>query len=353
MSDLNADVLKLIGSGHLSRKSLRHEGSSLKLGRWAGLASFFRTDAPVIVGVSGGRTSAMMAALTVGWGEAHLCFQNTGLEHPGTYDFLRELGHALGQPITWLEYVKPERRGAPPRDARFRVVNYATADRSGGPFEQMMEALAEYRETKGEEPVAPWARSRICTAYLKIRTQDRWEQTLGYRAPLVKFAGLRADEPERVERLRKTKNTLAPLAEAGITKSDVLAFWKCQGFDLGIREDQGNCTGCFLKDQSDLARVLNEPESQIGVWERMASKYDSFGGSRFFGYAELAAEGPQRLRIEAALRTGTQPVNDGSMDPRRFHFVVIQERKRLAGKKPAFSCNCEGAETIAELEEES
>ncbi len=326
--------------------------NKLKLGKWASLRPFFRTPGPVVVGVSGGRTSALMAALTVGWGEAHLCFQNTGLEHPGTYDFLNELAGALGQRITWLEYVKPERKGAPPREARFREVDYKTADRSGGPFEQLMEALAEYRETKGEKPIAPWARSRICTAYLKIRTQDRWEKTLGYGSPLPKFAGLRADEPARVARLMKTPLTSAPLSAAGITKNDVLVFWKMQSFDLGIREEQGNCTGCFLKDQSDLARVMAEPESLAHVWERMEEKYHSFGGANFHGYAELRAEKPQRLRIEAALRAGETPVNDGSMTPRRFHFVVIQERKRLEGLKPAFSCNCEGAETIAELEGE-
>lgn len=348
----NKDTLELIGMGLLSRSSLRHYESKLKLGKWAALTPHFRTKGPVLVGVSGGRTSAMMAALTVGWGEAFLCFQNTGLEHPGTYDFLKELEGALGQKITWLEYVKPERKGAPPREARFRVVDYKTADRSGGPFEQMMEALAEFREAKGEAPVAPWARSRICTAYLKMRTQDRWERTLGYAKPIPKFAGLRADEPERVERLKKTPISSAPLAAAGITKTDVLAFWKMQSFDLGIREEQGNCTGCFLKDQSDLARVMNEPESLLSVWDRMERRYDSFGGANFMGYAKLASEAPLRSKIESALKAGQTPINDGSMEPRRFHFVVIQERKRLEGKRPSFSCNCEGAETLAALEDE-
>lgn len=336
------------------RDCLRFTGSTLKLSKWApeSRRQAFKSpsDRGVIVGVSGGRTSAMMAALTVPYGECMLSFQNTGLEHPGTYDFLRELEQALRVVITWLEFVKPAKKGAPPREARFRVVNYKTADRSGGPFEQMLETLAEYRETKGLAPVAPWARSRICTAYLKIRTQERWEQTLHYRYPPVRLVGLRADEPERVAKMKAPAR--APLSEAGITKNDVLLFWKQQSFDLGIEENQGNCTGCFLKDQGDLARVMGQPESLAHIWERMEAKYPSFGGANFRGYASLRAEGPIRLKIEASLKAGSTPENDGSVTPYRFKFIVIGERKRLAGLTPAFSCNCEGAETIAALDDE-
>lgn len=333
------------------RDCLRFRGSTLKLGKLAPESqrqAFRCRDRMTVVGVSGGRTSAMMAALTVPYGECLLSFQNTGLEHPGTYDFLQELEGALHVPITWLEYVKPARKGAPPREARFRYVDYKTADRSGGPFEQLLEALAEYRETKGEPPVAPWARSRICTAYLKIRTQERWEQTLRLRDRPVRFAGLRADEPERVARLKPPSR--APLSDAGITKNDVLAFWKNQAFDLGVEENQGNCTGCFLKDQGDLARVMNEPESQSHVWERMEARYPMFGGAGFRGYAALRSEGPIRVKVEADLKAGTTPENDGSVTAYRFKFIVIGERKRLAGLKAEFSCNCEGAETIAGFE---
>lgn len=326
--------------------------SGIKLGKWDSLREHFKTEGPVVVGTSGGRTSAMMAALTVGWGKALLTFQNTGVEHPGTYDFLHELEKALGQPIVWLEYVKPKQKGGRPSTSSFRIVDYKTADRSGGPFEAMMETLAEFRATKGLGPISPWPRSRLCTAYMKLRVQTQWLASLGLEGKVPRFAGLRADEPERVARLQKQPGAFAPLASAGITKNDVLAFWKMQSFDLGIREEQGNCTGCFLKDQSDLARVMTEPTSLLPFWEGLEVKYPMFGGRDFRGYKSLASEAPLRLQIEAALKAGTEPVNDGSMEPRRFKFVVIQERKRIQGLKPSFSCNCEGAETIAAMDDD-
>lgn len=122
------------------------------------------------------------------------------------------------------------------------------------------------------------------------------------------FVGLRADEPNRVAKLapRSTQRETfrMPLAAAGITKADVLAFWGAQDFDLDIEERQGNCTGCFLKSEGDLARVLAEPETDAAWWVRMAERYPNFGGKRFPGYAQLRREAPVRLAIESAFRGG-------------------------------------------------
>lgn len=86
----------------------------LNLGRWASFhgAAPFATKGAAFAGISGGRTSAMMAALL--GPEVTLCFENTGREHPKTYDFLHELDGALGGRIVWLEFRKPRIKGAPP-----------------------------------------------------------------------------------------------------------------------------------------------------------------------------------------------------------------------------------------------
>lgn len=65
-------------------------------------------------------------------------FQNTGEEHRRTYEFVDELAAASGREITWLEYRPPKRRGGPPREASFAIVNAKTADRNGGPFDAML-----------------------------------------------------------------------------------------------------------------------------------------------------------------------------------------------------------------------
>lgn len=334
----------------------------MDLGQW----SVFRGCGPFsasksdhsFAGISGGATSGMMAALLPPY--VRLCFENTGREHPNTYEFLRELATALGREITWLEFRKPQVKGARPRDFDFAVVDYATADRSGGPFEAFMEAIAEYRETKGEPPLSPWARQRICSAYMKHKVLDHYVRSLGIESHW-RFIGLRADEVQRVFGLRPQNNTgcvfRTPLYGAAITKQDVREFWSRQSFRLEIREEQGNCTGCFLKDQSDIARVLMEPESDAAWWVRMDEKYPDFGGRGFAGYKQLAGEGATRVSIEAALRSAPTLVDakvpalasalahlrPDHIDDARFRLVVIQERNRLRDGIARLPCACEAA----------
>lgn len=114
---------------------------SLALARWAPLyaAGPFASRGPSFAGISGGATSGMMAALLPH--DTVLTFQNTGRELPRTLDFLDELDAALGRRIVWLEFRKPRVKGAAPKDFEYAVVNYHTADRSGRPFEELLEAL--------------------------------------------------------------------------------------------------------------------------------------------------------------------------------------------------------------------
>lgn len=311
--------------------------------RWGTFERFFKPSrgVPSCAGISGGRTSGLMAALLDP--EIHLTFQNTGREHPKTLDFLRNLEESLGRKITWLEFRAPKKKGAPPRDFEFAEVSYATADRSGGPFESFMASIADYRATKGEEAISPWARQRICTAYMKQKVKDRWAKRNGWDS-FDTFLGLRYDEPARVNRIKDLctdrYDFSAPLSDARITKADVLQFWSEQSFDLDLLDRQGNCTACFLKDQSDLSRVLQEPETEADWWIRMEKTYRNFGGSRFAGYEVLRNEGPMRIKIEQDLRRGAAPVNPGVED-RRFKLVVLQETRRLKGELESFSCSCE------------
>jgi 3'-phosphoadenosine 5'-phosphosulfate sulfotransferase (PAPS reductase)/FAD synthetase len=296
-----------------------------------------------VAGVSGGRTSAMMAALLPD--STRLSFQNTGLEHPKTYEFLTRLEDALQRPITWLEWRPPEKYGDPPRMFRFEVVTRQTATYGGELFVGFLRALATYRRLHKEaNPVAPWARSRICTAYLKHRIQDAWIQSCGWDA-YDSYVGLRADEPSRVAGLKARETQIRgfrmPLSDSGVIKSDVLRFWSQQSFDLEIADYQGNCTGCFLKDQADLSRLMHEPETKAEVWYQLAEEFPDFGGQNFRGYRALADELPMREKFAEFLRAGVEPVQPVGMERRRFLRVVRQERDRLDGAAPGFSCSCE------------
>lgn len=328
----------------------------MNLDRWSHLRASgpFALSGPAVAGISGGRTSAMLASLL--HEDVVLCFQNTGREHPKTLEFLRRLEEGLRRPIVWLEMRPPKRRGAPPREFGFEVVTYETASRDGRPFFDMLRCLREFRETKGEPPIAPHAMGRICTAFLKHRAMEKWLASIGFGVDGMDWSvGLRADEEPRVRRLkaRETRRVSfrVPLFEAGIVKADVYEFWSKQTFDLGIRDDQGNCTGCFLKDQADLARLMHEPETDGAWWIEAQENYPDFGGRRFPRYEDLAKEAPARLAIESALRAGEKPPNEG-LPAARFRLVVAQERKRIAGERAPVSCACESTLGLGQDEED-
>ncbi len=117
---------------------------SLKLDKWAPLsvrnAFNARHDIPAFSGVSGGRTSGMMAALHDE--NVVLTFQNTGREHPATYEFLERLDHALGDRLVLLEFRLPKKKGAPPREFRFEVMTHKTMSRDGTPFAEFLPCLS-------------------------------------------------------------------------------------------------------------------------------------------------------------------------------------------------------------------
>jgi hypothetical protein len=328
----------------------------LNLGPWNRLVGSgpFAYRGPAFAGISGGRTSAMMAALCDE--RVVFTFCNTGREHPRTLDYLNELDAALGRRIVWLEFRPPRVKGARPRDFEFAVVDYRTAARKGEPFDAFMQALAEYRAANGEPPLAPWARGRICTGYLKHKVKEHYIASLGI-TEYDNVVGLRADEPRRVRELlalgTKRYTFRCPLFDAQITKKDVLAFWASQSFDLDLPEHLGNCTGCYLKDYADISRALGEPETDAAWWIAMQRRYKDFGGRNFPGYDRLLHELPTRLSIEAALRRGEQPESDGRLEPKHFKLVVIQERKRMESGAAAFSCACEATHEIADDEEDS
>lgn len=296
-----------------------------------------------IAGLSGGRTSALMMLRYTPDG-ALPCFQNTGKEHWKTLAFIARVEEDLGRPVIRLEWRAPS-RGLPPSKATFEVVTHDKLSRKGEPFRDLLSSIAAYRLTvKGLGPIAPWARSRICTAYMKIRTQQAYVRSLGWTDSTV-YVGLRADEPERVAKMRarnaeRDTDERAPLSDAGVTKADVIRWWSKKPYDLDLPEHLGNCTGCFLKDEADLATALLDPETDAQWWLDIESEYAPMRRGRT-SYADVLAEAPARMMIRSALREGVKPFS--SLPPRRHALIVKQEKSR-AGY--SFSCHCEGAEKV-------
>lgn len=224
----------------------------------------FKIDSPTALSFSGGRTSGYLVwrVLQAHGGtlpkDVEICFANTGKEREETLRFVRDCGEQWGVPIRWVEYRDDE--------DGFSLVNFDTASRDGEPFA----ALIKKRNFL-PNPVA-----RFCTVELKIKAQHAFLKSIGWNE-WEEMVGIRADEPNRVAKIRASANAgpdrLVPLAEDGITKHDVAAFWKTQPFDLGLplvngMTIGGNCDLCFLKGaETILSSIKAEPPRAIW-WAR-------------------------------------------------------------------------------------
>jgi 3'-phosphoadenosine 5'-phosphosulfate sulfotransferase (PAPS reductase)/FAD synthetase len=233
----------------------------------------FHIEGPAIISFSGGRTSAYMLWRIL---QAHsgtlpsdvkVCFANTGKEMLQTLNFVKDCGEHWGVEIVWLEYG----RGC---------VTYETASRAGEPYTALINKKAYL-----PNPV-----TRFCTIELKILPARDFARSMGWDAWTV-VLGMRADEPRRVARSRNNGeawDNICPLADAGVMKRDVAAFWGAQNFDLRLPNingatPAGNCDLCFLKGSATITGIMRDHPELANWWikaeaEARASKPS---GARF------------------------------------------------------------------------
>jgi 3'-phosphoadenosine 5'-phosphosulfate sulfotransferase (PAPS reductase)/FAD synthetase len=230
----------------------------------------FHIEGPAIISFSGGRTSAYMlwCILQEHGGELPadvlVGFANTGKEDPKSLDFVRDCEERWGQKIVWLEYA----RSATPK-LRWKQVTYETASRNGEPFSALID----------ERGYLPNPVARFCTQELKVGALRRWAAANGLKGA-DNVIGLRADEPSRVARMRGNRegyDVLMPLAEAGITKRDVMEFWLKQNFDLRLPNiggvtPAGNCDLCFLKNTATLQGLIRRNPELADWWIEQEAK---------------------------------------------------------------------------------
>lgn len=219
------------------------------------MTSPFRIEGPAVVSFSGGRTSAYMLRRILDEGllpDVHVLFANTGKERPETLDFVEECATRWRVRVRWLERLP---------GGAFAEVTHANASRQGEPFTALI----------AEKKYLPNPITRFCTGELKVGVLRRFMEAQGY-SEWLNVTGLRADEPARVARMRSADRAARswedamPLADAGVTEADVLAFWKDQPFNLALRPWEGNCDLCFLKGQNLRRRIMQDRPNLAAWW---------------------------------------------------------------------------------------
>lgn len=239
-----------------------------------GLDHYRNFPTPLVVNVSGGRSSAYQAYHFV---EANggipdgviFNMNNTGRERPEALDFADRLDRYLGLNLHWLEFDDRQ-------PTKVKRVTYATAARNGEPFERLVRGIVPKRRdgTAGVRPL-PNPAQRTCTAQLKIKTLHRYvRRHLGWPTLYHCAIGYRADEKARYE--RRTCEDLKkgtpeggrgwfPMYQSGARESDILSFWQSAPFDLELDSTFGNCDFCFMASEWKIKErmVLDALENQI------------------------------------------------------------------------------------------
>jgi len=270
----------------------------------------FKIDGPTCISFSGGRTSAYMLwrVLQSNGGlptEAKVCFANTGKEEEATLRFVRDCGKQWGVDITWLEYINQKEHDSasdvyadelcfiagqeqPKRGSQLWVAcDFESAARNGEPYEAVIAQRGGY---------LPNRVARYCSSELKTRTMHRYLRWCGW-TEWETFIGIRADEPRRVAKFKentrpetKSEVVYMPLAQVGISASDVGKFWNEQSFDLelpnnGGKTMHGNCDLCFLKPVSQVQSLISEKPERAIWWAKQEIKAKAagigFSGARF------------------------------------------------------------------------
>lgn len=221
---------------------------------------------------SGGRTSGFLlhSILEANGGLPDRCkviFTNTGREFEQTLDFVAEVGRRFAVPIVWLEYR--------PHKPLFEVVGHNSASRDGEPFDALID----------RKQYLPNVMSRFCTSELKIRPAKRYLIAEGWRH-WHSALGIRADEKRRIRDNPKDRwSNWYPLNDAGVTKADVVAFWRRQPFDLRLenvrgKTPHGNCDGCFLKSEAYLSGLARDFPDRAAWWERAEARIGALETSK-------------------------------------------------------------------------
>lgn len=233
----------------------------------------FHIEGPALVSFSGGRTSAYMLRRILDEGlqpDVHVVFADTGKERAETYEFVRACAERWGVEIHWVQ-------------------------RAGG-FDQLLK----------DRGFLPNPVFRFCTTELKIRPMRDWMRARGYEH-WTNVVGLRADEPRRVANMRANRSrerwdVALPLVEAGITESDVLAFWREQPFDLQLQTWEGNCDLCFLKSRKKRLRIMQDRPDLAAWWiEKETTAGDQFRrGEPSYQRLFMQAQGQMSLFAESA-----------------------------------------------------
>ncbi len=166
----------------------------------------------------------------------------------------------------------------------------------------------------------------------------------------VTFIGLRGDEPHRVQRVEKRKDTTTncdgehvymPLNDMAVTQDDVSAFWERQDWGLEFPKNMSlsNCVYCFLKGAANLDAIhawLEDAPNTIGP--KFESLADTPSDLRW--WMRIEAQYARDLRAEGRkMRNNTTQIGFFGSHP--FSYKDLAARRDLSAlSETRLPCDC-------------
>ena len=233
----------------------------------------------ILVTVSGGRSSAMMAR-HIQTSEKYkdyekvYVFCNTGMERPETIDFLKNIEKHWGINLIKIEGVYSNEMNI---GVGYKIVNWDDLNMTGRPFTEMIA-----HKCKGVFKGVPSIKSPYCSDMLKAQPCRKLERDLfGKDIPYVKAIGFRKEDmPKRISwaEIKEDTKRIFPLLtdfENPISQQNLNTWWDNEPFKLEIDGKYGNCELCWKKSTNNLIENIRKGTRFIDWHREMEKEYDS------------------------------------------------------------------------------
>ena len=251
----------------------------------------------LLVTVSGGRSSAMMARHIQTSDkykdfEKAYVFCNTGMERPETISFLKDIVKFWGIDLVVLEGVYSSEMGV---GVDYQIKTLETLDMNAKPFEE-----AIMHTNKGSFDGLPNQASPYCSQQLKTVPAKKFADMVFGKKNYLKALGFRKEDmPKRISwpEIKEDEERIFPLLTdfpEPIGLSELNKFWNEQPFKLEINSKLGNCELCWKKSDSNIIQAIQYGTRFVPWMKRMEEKYGNtmFRSNKSIDWFAKQAEQP-------------------------------------------------------------
>ena len=257
----------------------------------------------LMITVSGGRTSAMMARhiqtdKKYADYKKVFVFCNTGMERFETIEFLKNIEKYWEIPLIKIEGVYSNDLGT---GVKYKIVDWENLNMNAKPFSKMIE-----HKNKGIFSGLPNQDAPYCSENLKtLPAKKLCDDIFGINNYKIAIGFRKEDMPKRISwaEIKEQKQKIFPLLtdfKTPISQLDLNSLWKKEKFKLELHNKYGNCELCWKKSDNNLIENIIFGTRFIDWFKNEEEKYNSvsFRGHKSINDLIKLSELPRTLELE-------------------------------------------------------